>query len=128
MEPNHGFNKYMDRFFQFKGRWDSPSKCGLKIIERKDEKILVIATEIFRQNPGTSVTDWCAPIATLIFSGFKTTPENFIFIEHVPDRQSKLAWYEESFDRVNFDWDGEKFINPKWTRLTRVQVDELIEG
>ena len=128
METNPGFNKYMNRLFQFKGRWDSPSKCGLKIVKRKDGKIVVIVSEIFRQNPGTSVTDWCAPLATQIFVEYQTSPENFIFIEHAPDLQSKLAFYFETFDLVNFDWDGEKFINPKWTRLTREQVDELMEG
>lgn len=117
----------MDRFFQFKGRWDSPSICGLKIITRKDGKVLVIASEILRQNPGTSVTDWCAPLATQIITELRTIPENFIFIEHAPDLQSRLAWYAESFDLVNFEWDDEKFINPKWTRLTRDQVDELME-
>jgi len=127
METNLGFNKYMDRFFQFKGRWDSPSICGLKIITRKDGKVLVIASEILRQNPGTSVTDWCAPLATQIITELRTIPENFIFIEHAPDLQSRLAWYAESFDLVNFEWDDEKFINPKWTRLTRDQVDELME-
>jgi hypothetical protein len=66
METNPDFNKYMDRYFNYLGQWESPSKCGLKIIKRKDGKTLAIATEIYRQNPGTPVTEWCAQLATRI--------------------------------------------------------------
>ena len=40
--------------------------------------------------------------------------------------KSKLTFYEESFDLVDFTWDQEKFINPKWSRLTPEQVNELM--
>jgi hypothetical protein len=126
METNPGFDNYMDRYFDFKGMWDSPSRCGLKIVNRKDGKVLVIATEIFRQNPGTSVTEWCAPLASQVLKITGISPELFIFVEHTPDLRSKLAFYEETFDRVAFEWDGEKFINPKWSRLTREQIDAMM--
>jgi hypothetical protein len=128
METNPAFDKYMDRYFDYKGTWDSPSKCGLKIIHRKDEKTLAIATEIYRQNPGTPVTEVCATLATQIMAEIKCKPEDFIFIEHTPDLKSKLTFYGETFDLVNFDWDGQNFINPKWTRLTPEQVELMMEG
>lgn len=127
MEINPEFNHYMDRYFDFKGQWDSPSRCGLKIVQRKDGKTLAIVTEIYRQNPGTPVTEWVAPLATQIMTGLNETPENFIFVEHTPDLKSKLSFYEESFDLVTFSWDKDKFINPQWTRLTRDQADEMME-
>ena len=127
METNPGFDKYMDRFFGFKGQWNSPSKCGLKIINRKDGRVLAIATELYRQNPGTPVTEWCAPLATQVLKMTGISPEFFIFVEHTPDLKSKLAFYGETFDQVTFDWDGEKFINPKWSRLTREQIDLMME-
>ena len=68
METNPEFNNYMDRYFNYMGQWESPSKCGLKIVKRKDGKTLAIATEIYRQNPGTPVTEWCAPLASQILS------------------------------------------------------------
>ncbi|MCX6244209.1 MAG: hypothetical protein NTU98_05835 [Bacteroidetes bacterium] len=127
METNPEFTRYMDRYFEYKGQWDSPSKCGLKIVRRKDGKTLAIATEIYRQNPGTPVTEWVAPIASQILHEFGLNPENFIFVEHTPDLKSKLTFYGETFDLVTFDRDGNKFNNPKWKRLNREEVDLLME-
>jgi hypothetical protein len=128
METNPDFNKYMDRYFNYAGQWDSPSKCGLKVILRKDGKTLAIATEIYRQNPGTPVTEWCAPLATQIMQELTCMPDQFIFVEHTPDLRSKLAFYEETFDLVNFDVEDSKLVSPKWSRLTPEEVDALMEG
>jgi hypothetical protein len=128
METNPDFNKYMDRYFNYAGQWDSPSKCGLKVIQRKDGKTLAIATEIYRQNPGTPVTEWCAPLATQIMNEVQCDTGKFIFVEHTPDLRSKLAFYEETFDLVNFEVDDQRFVNPKWSRLTPEQVDAMMEG
>jgi len=128
METNPEFSKYIDRYFDYIGQWDSPSRCGLKIVNREDGSTIAIATEIYRQNPGTPVTEWCAPLATQIYNSNKNNNPPFIFIEHTPDLRSKLTFYGETFDLVNFDWDGEKFINPRWTRLTRDQVDAMMEA
>jgi hypothetical protein len=127
METNPSFDKYMDCYFDYLGIWDSPSKCGLKIVERRDSRKLAIATEIYRQNPGTSVTEWCAPLATQVMNSISCTPERFIFIEHTPDLKSKFAFYDESFDLVSFEWDGTAFFNPKWSRLTPEEVDRFME-
>jgi len=127
MNINPGFNRYMDHYFDFPGQWDTPSRCGLKAIHRKDGKILAIATEIYRQNPGTPVTEWIAPLATLILRHINAQPEDMIFIEHTPDLGSKLTFYGETFDLVTFDWDGGKFVNPRWNRLSKAEVDQLME-
>ncbi len=128
MELNPEFNNYMDHYFDFNGQWESPSKCGLKIIRRNDGKTLAIATELYRQNPGTPVTEWCAPLATQILKNLDQKPESFIFVEHTPDLKSKLTFYDETFDLVDFDWDGEKLTNPKWKRLSRESVDQMMAG
>ena len=128
METNPDFNKYMDRYFNYPGQWESPSKCGLKVINRKDGKVMAFATEIYRQNPGTPVTEWCAPLATLIMKDLSCTPDNFIFVVHTPDLNSKLAFYEETFDLVSFEVHENVLVNPKWTRLFPLQVDEMMEG
>lgn len=126
MEINPAFDHYMDRYFDFPGQWETPSRCGLKVVRRKDGKSLVIATEIYRQNPGTPVTEWVAPLATRVLQHIDEQPENIIFIEHTPDLKSRLTFYEETFDLVDFDWDGGKFINPRWTRLAKQEVDLLM--
>lgn len=127
METNPDFDKYMDRYFNYAGQWESPSRCGLKIIDRKDGKTLAIATEIYRQNPGTPVTEWCAPLATLIMHELHCPPEQFIFIEHTPDLHSKLTFYEETFDIVTFDINDHTLVNPKWSRISPDEVDEMME-
>ncbi|MCX6281307.1 MAG: hypothetical protein NTU51_05040 [Bacteroidetes bacterium] len=127
METNPAFSKYMDHYFDYLGHWDSPSKCGLKLIKRKDGKTLAIATEIYRQNPGTPVTEVVESLAEQVLRTSGEIPSNFIFIEHTPDLGSKLTFYGESFDRVEFDWNDERFSNPVWTRLTKEQVDSMME-
>ena len=127
METNPAFNKYMDRYFDYPGHWDSPSKCGLKLVKRKDGRMLAIATEIYRQNPGSPVTEVVATIATLVLISCNEIPDNFMFIEHTPDLGSKLTFYGETFDKVEFEWNGEAFSNPVWTRLTNEQVDSMME-
>jgi len=127
METNPAFNKYMDHYFDYLGHWDIPSKCGLKIIRRKDGKTLAIATEIYRQNPGTPVTEVVESLAYQIMKTSGETPERFIFIEHTPDLGSKLTFYGESFDRVEFEWNGEQLSNPVWTRLSKEQVDRMMK-
>jgi hypothetical protein len=128
MEITTAFNKYMDCYLDYPGLWESPSRCGLKIIKRKDGRTLAIATEIYRENPGTPVTEVVASIATLVLKRAACDPDDFLFIERTPDLRSKLTFYGETFDFVTFDWDGEKFINPKWKRLTSHQVDEMMES
>jgi hypothetical protein len=126
METNIPFDNYMEEHFEFSGQWGTPSKCGLKIVRRKDGKTLAIATEIYRQNPGTPVTEWVAPLATEILKHTGTTPSDFLFIEHTPDLKSRLTFYGETFDLLDFDWDGAQFTNPRWTRLTADKVNQLM--
>lgn len=127
METNPEFTRYMNSYYDFKGLWDSPSRCGLHVIKRIDGKILVIVTEIYRQNPGTAVTECVSTLATGLLKEYKVTPENFIFIEHSPDLKSKLTFYGETFDLVSFDWDGNNFTNPVWTRLSHEVVDAMMK-
>jgi hypothetical protein len=128
METNPDFNKYMDCYYDFPGQWDSPSRCGLKIVKRKDGKTIAIATEIYRQNPGTPVTEWCAPLATMIMKEFNCRPDDFIFIEHTPDLGSKLTFYGETFDLVTFTVNDHGLTDPRWERLTAAQVDMMMEA
>ena len=127
METKLEFNTYMDSYYDFKGLWDSPSRCGICAIKRNDGKLLVIVTEIYRQNPGTAVTECVTTITTGFLNEYKVAPRNLIFIEHSPDLKSKLAFYGETFDLVSFEWDGNTFLNPVWTRLSREEVDAMMK-
>ena len=118
---------YVDRLYDFPGRWEVPSRCGLKIA-RGRERHVVLATELDADNPGTSVTSFCAELATRLCREFDLDPARLVFIEHCPDRGSKLAVYAETFDRVRLDWDGTRFKNPDWTRISKEEADALLAG
>jgi hypothetical protein len=116
---------YIDTMYDFKGQWDAPSRCGLKIVEKKDGPIVIIS-ELFEDNPGTSVTTFIASLATIIVREFGLDPETCAFIEHCPDRGSKLDHYRESFDRVRLRWDGARYADPEWENVTKEMVDGMI--
>jgi hypothetical protein len=116
---------YSDRIFDFKGRWDAPSRCGLKIV-KKQERHIAIVTELFEDNPGTSITEFNTELAAIIIKEFNLDPEKLLFIEHNPDRGSKLDHYQESFEIVRFQRNGARFCDPEWERISRDRVDELI--
>ncbi|MBM3436667.1 MAG: hypothetical protein FJY07_10680 [Bacteroidetes bacterium] len=115
---------FIDEVFHFKGEWDVPSFCGLKVISKPD-KTIVITTELYDSNPGTSVTRFAAQLATELISKFNIRHDRLIFIEHNPDRKSNLEFYQEAFDIVEFDWDGVRFTNPKWKRITKEEAGEI---
>lgn len=119
-------SKYIDQIYNFKGDWDLPSVCGLKIIQKKD-KTIVIATEFYNSNPGSSVTSRVDKLATDLINKFHIDHEKLIFIVHNPDRKSSLEFFRETFDRVHFEWDRMKLFNPLWERLTLEKVEELVK-
>ena len=120
-----GKKNYIDQIYHFKGKWDIPSLCGLKVIQRPG-KTIVIATNLYEENPGTSISRWSARLATTICNEFGIKAEELIFIEHNPDIHSRLEFYAETFDIVEFERDGERFVNPQWKRVGREEVEELI--
>jgi hypothetical protein len=76
--------KYVDQIYHFKGAWDVPSFCGLKIIQ-KIEKTIIIATDLYDHNPGSSVTSRAKELATELIHKFKIDTHKLVFIEHLPD-------------------------------------------
>jgi hypothetical protein len=112
--------KYYDEIFHFKGQWDMPSLCGLKILEKKG-KIRVIVTELYQDNPGTSVSYGGKSLAEQICAvkGFELS--DITYLECNPDTDSKLSFYGEKFFEVRFD--GPR---PAYRRLSVGEVRELL--
>lgn len=126
------FNKdinsdYFEAIYDFKGQWDVPSRCGLKVV-RKENKTIVIATELYAENPGTSVTLFCNKLAAMVCKDFSIKPEALVFIVHDPDSKSKLTFLNEFFYRVDFTWDGNTFSNARWNQMEKEEVNTLISG
>lgn len=120
-------NLYQDQIYNYKGLWDLPSICGLKIVKKEKQTTVVIATDLFDVNPGTSVTEWNTKLAKEICDKYDISYSELIYIEHTPNKKTKLSFNQESFFKVNFEITEEKFDNPKWKELSKEEVDELIK-
>ena len=92
-----------------------PSLCGLKIM-RKASQELVILTELYEENPGSSVTSMIEILAKEIVSKFALTPEKIVFIVRNPERSSRYTFFAETFYRAIMEWDGEKFTGLSWEK------------
>lgn len=95
---------YYDEKFPFKGQWDMPSECGLKI-RVVDGKTYVIVTELYQENPGTSVTYAGRSLAEQICEAKGLDINKIEYIECNPNTNSKLSFYDEEYFVVDFNAD-----------------------
>lgn len=109
---------YIDQIFEFAGQWDVPSKCGLKIVEKENET-LVFVTELYQENPGSSVTSVAASLANQICDKFNLRRDSVTYIECNPDMNSKLSFYKQQFFRVTFDIVEGRYSNPRWEKINQ---------
>ena len=93
---------YYDEIFDFTGQWDIPSKCGLKIIEKEGKKY-VIVTELYQDNPGTSVTYAGKMLAGQICEKKDLSLSEIVYLECTPDTNSVLSFYDEQYFEVTFN-------------------------
>jgi hypothetical protein len=112
----------IDTIFEFTGSWGIASKCGLKHFSFGGKDIILV-TELYQDNPGTSITQVTTSLAMQVCGKFNIEPKNLIYIEHCPDMNSKLSFYDEEFYKVNFEIDDDKFVNPSWQILP---IDEKL--
>ncbi|MBS4012490.1 MAG: hypothetical protein KGZ97_01850 [Bacteroidetes bacterium] len=116
---------FVDEVYDYAGLWGLPSKCGLKIVIKNNQTIAII-TELYEDNPGTSVTEYCPKLAEIITQDKKIKPEELFFILHTPDVGSKYEFLHETFDIVHFKIDNGLFSEPRWERIAREKVVEMI--
>jgi len=93
---------YYSEQFDFLGQWDIPSKCGLKTIEKEGKKY-VIVTELYQENPGTSVTYAGKSLAKQICDKKGLSLSEIVYIECTPDTNSVLSFYDEQYFEVTFN-------------------------
>jgi hypothetical protein len=96
--------EYYDEIFNFNDHWGLPSACGLKI-RQYDGKTYVIVTELYQENPGTSITYAGQTLAEQICEAKGLDLSNIVYIECAPDTNSKLSFYDEEYFLVDFDAD-----------------------
>ncbi len=115
--------KNIDGIFTFEGLWGVESRCGLRI-RRKEGETVVLVTELYQDNPGTSVTQAATTLARQICGRCGVDPGKMIYIESNPVMDSKLGFYSEEYYRVEF---GEGFSTPRWTKLDEEQTARYVE-
>ena len=93
--------EYYDEIFNFKGEWDMPSSCGLKI-RQIDGVNYIVVTELYQDNPGSSVTYASKYLADQICEAKGLNLSECVYIECTPDTNSKLSFYDEEYYRVDF--------------------------
>lgn len=118
--------KYIDEIFEFSGSWGIQSKCGLRHMLRNGEA-LVIVTELYQDNPGSSITSVAGSLAKQIADRFQYDPKSMIYIESNPNMKSKLSFYDEEYFRVSFDIVNNEFLNPKWSRLSKEELICIVD-
>ncbi len=116
--------KYYDEVFDFLGQWDQPSQCGLKIIDKGNKKI-VIVTELYQDNPGTSVTAAAGNLAMQICKAKKLNISDIIYLECNPDTDSKLSFYDEEYFEATFTETDGKLVDPKYRQLSTDEIKFL---
>ncbi|MCL2596968.1 MAG: hypothetical protein FWD66_04775 [Paludibacter sp.] len=94
--------KYYDEIFDFNGQWDTPSKCGLKIIENKGVTFVVV-TELYQNNPGTSVTYAGQSLRNQICKAKGLNSLKIKYLECTPNTNSVLSFYDEQYFEVTFN-------------------------
>jgi hypothetical protein len=104
---------YYDEIFNFRGQWDVPSKCGLKIMQ-EDGRTFVIVTELYQDNPGTSVTYAGKSLARQICDAKGLKLSAVTYLECNPSTDSKLSFYDEAFFEVSFNDSPQASYRP-WT-------------
>ena len=92
---------YYDEIFDFKGQWDIPSKCGLKIIKKEGKKYIIV-TELYQDNPGTSITYAGKSLVEQICYKKGLSLQEVVYLECTPDTNSVLSFYDEQYFEVSF--------------------------
>jgi len=116
--------KYYDEIFEFKGQWDVLSKCGLKVIN-KNGKVIIIVTELYQDNPGTSVTYAGYSLAKQICEAKELQLSNIQYLECNPDTNSKLSFYDEEYFEVEFPELKGETGRPVYRKLTEDELKKM---
>ena len=117
----------VDRLFPFHGLGGCESQCRLRVYEDETKPTVVIATEL-SDNPGTSITNAAADLATEVWKDLEFPARRMVWIENYPqDGDAEKHSERERYAIVTFRETRQGFVNPQWKYLTKEDVERLIE-
>lgn len=117
--------KYYDEIFEFAGQWEMPSACGLKTII-KDGKTYIITTELYQENPGTSITYAGGSLIKQICDKKQLDINRIIYIECNPNTNSKLSFYDEEMFEVSYDVVEGMPTNLSYRQLSKEEIENIV--
>jgi hypothetical protein len=117
--------KYYDEIFDFVGQWEVRGRCGLKIADYNKKKVIIV-TELYQENTGTSITYNSSLILKQIIEKKGFDRNDIIYIECNPNTNSVLSFYDEEFFEVSFDYIDNEFKNPKYRQLSFEEIKKII--
>ena len=117
--------KYYDEIFDFNGQWDTPSKCGLKTLINKGKHIIIV-TELYQDNPGTSITYAGYSLFKQICERKGFVESEVTYLECNPDTNSKLSFYDEEFYEVSFLKPCESGTRPSYRQLSTDEINAIL--
>lgn len=118
-------DKYFDEIFDFAGQWDMPSKCGLKVEERNG-KYVILVTELYKENPGTSITYAGGSLIKQICDAKHLDYNDIIYIECNPEMGSKLSFYDEECFLVTFEVIDNIPCNLKYNTISSDELSKYV--
>jgi hypothetical protein len=104
------------------------SKCFLRLYSNQGRIIALV--QQLPIHSGCSISNGAEEIATLVFGicqkevGLKLV-NDFQFIRFYPKEVNTIL--EDNYALVHFDWDGKKFSNPEWERIS-YEIVGLLTG
>ena len=111
-----------DHLHSFRTPAGSKVQCRVRIYETRWNTV-VLVTEL-GESIYSSITLYAEDIATEIVRQHKLDPKRLIWIEHLPLRDER-GDYEELYDLVHFETDGNFLFQPHWTPLHPSEVEVL---
>lgn len=118
--------KYYDEIFEFAGQWDMPSACGLKTVV-KDGKTYIITTELYQENPGSSITYTGGSLIKQICDRKGHNIHSIVYIECNPNTNSKLSFYDEEMFEVSYQLEDGLPTNLSYRQLTAEEIKNIVE-
>lgn len=103
-----------------------PSACGLKTII-KNGKTYIITTELYQENPGSSITYTGGSLIKQICDKKGLNPADIIYIECNPNTNSKLSFYDEEMFEVSYQLEDGMPTNLAYRQLTADEIKSIVE-
>jgi hypothetical protein len=121
---------YVNFRFEYKGLGVHESWCVVQVYTHK-KRCVAILTEPGVPDTGTSVTNACETIATMLYNEKGvfpkgTKPEDIIWCETYARSYREMEKSNGEVDRISFDFKNGEYKNPQWSRIfTSLSVDRM---